>query len=208
MKEFLKRYSYSSVKLFLNQFAISLLGAALALATAKNDMLLLTTSIFAIAFYLFLVYTTIWAVGAKDRISIDVQKLKYKPLTGLYIGFLANSLNFIIAIFMIIGLTKGLTNETAGNIGGVGRLISLFTEGMYIGLTGLIKIGGKEIYNFWLTYFLMTVPALLVSTIAYIFGHHDIRFTNLMIDKNPEEAHKKSRFFDGNFSNRNDKDKK
>lgn len=110
MKDFFKRYSYNSVKIFVNQVAISLLGAGLALATASNDTLLAVTSIFAIVFYLFLVYVDIWQVGAKDRISIDVNKMEYKPLTGLAIGLGANIINFIIGAFIIVGFTIGDTN--------------------------------------------------------------------------------------------------
>ena len=139
MKDFFKRYSYSSVKLFVNQVAISLLGAGLALATSKNDTLVAVTSIFAIVFYLFLVYTDIWQIGAKDRISIDVNKMAYKPFTGLIIALFANIINFIIAILMIVGLTIGSTNQTAGAIGAIAKIASLFFEGMYTGITAIIS---------------------------------------------------------------------
>ncbi len=208
MKDFFKRYSYNSVKLFVNQVAISLLGAGLALATSQNDTLLTVTSVFAIVFYLFLVYVDIWQVGAKDRISIDVNKMTYKPLTGLIIALFANIINFIIAIFMIVGLTMGITDQTAGTIGGIARVVALFLEGMYQGVMAVIKIGGVQIHSFWPTYFIIIIPALATSTLAYIFGHHDMRLTTMMIVKNPEERLKKSKFFDGNAASKDDKNDK
>ena len=55
---FFKKYSYIIVKLFLNQFAISLFGIGLAFASSysKNNTLLLVSSIFSVIFYLFLEY--------------------------------------------------------------------------------------------------------------------------------------------------------
>ena len=74
MKAFFSKYSYSIVKMFVNQFAISIFGSVLAMATASagNDLLTLIVSCFAIVFYLFLIYTMVWEIGAKDKISVDV----------------------------------------------------------------------------------------------------------------------------------------
>ena len=56
MKSFFHKYNYSIIKMFVNQFAISLFGATLALATtsSKNDALTVTVSVCAVVFYLFL----------------------------------------------------------------------------------------------------------------------------------------------------------
>ena len=56
MKAFFTRYSYTAVKLFLNQFAIALFGVGLAFACAKaqNTTLLYVTGVFSVLFYLFL----------------------------------------------------------------------------------------------------------------------------------------------------------
>ena len=78
MKRFFERYSYQSVVLFLNQIAIAIFGLVLALAAgmAKNEVLKIVTSSFSIAFFLFLQYGTAWKVGAEDRVSIDLGKMK------------------------------------------------------------------------------------------------------------------------------------
>ena len=72
MKNFFSEHSYSMVKMFLNQFAISIFGTMLALAASsgKNDTLLLLSSIFSIFFYMFLLYTMTWELGAKEKIRV------------------------------------------------------------------------------------------------------------------------------------------
>ena len=96
MKDFLHNYSYSSVKMFVNQFAISIFGAMLSMASsaAENDTLAFWCSILAIVFYLFLIYTQAWELGAKDKISVDIGKKEYKPHRGLGISALANIPNY------------------------------------------------------------------------------------------------------------------
>ena len=73
MKNFFEKYSYSTIKMFVNQFAISIFGAVLAMAAtaAGNNILTIVVSSFAILFYLFLIYTMTWEIGAKDKISVD-----------------------------------------------------------------------------------------------------------------------------------------
>ena len=55
---FFKKNSYTIVKLFITQLAISILGNVLAIACgmAKYDTLKLVTSIFAVLFFVFLNY--------------------------------------------------------------------------------------------------------------------------------------------------------
>ena len=59
MKKFFIEHSYDMVKMFLNQFAIAVLGMVLALATAmaENALLKNITSVGAILFYLFLSFS-------------------------------------------------------------------------------------------------------------------------------------------------------
>ena len=109
MKNFFSKYSYAMVKMFVTQFAIGLFGAVLSFAASSvggnesttlsgtERTLLIVVSSFAILFYLFLIYTSIWEIGAKDKISADVGKLKIKPWLGLVISLLANLPNFIVA---------------------------------------------------------------------------------------------------------------
>ena len=100
MKSFFRQYSYSIIKMFVNQFAISIFGIVLAMATlaANNTVLTWIVSIFSIVFYLFLIYTMTWEIGAKDRISVDVGKMVYKPFIGFWMALVANIPNLLIAL--------------------------------------------------------------------------------------------------------------
>ena len=93
MKNFFHDYSYNIVKMFVNQFAISIFGVSLTLATTQAhiessgfDTFTLVVSIFAVAFYLFLIYTLAWEIGAKDKISVDVGKKPYRPHLGILLS--------------------------------------------------------------------------------------------------------------------------
>ncbi len=183
MKAFFERYSYDTVHLFLNQIVISMFGFALAMATAKadNDTLLLWSSIGSIVFYLSLVYGSAWKIGAKDKLSIEYGKIPFKPLRGLLLSLIANSLNFLMAILITIGTLCGM-----GGLESVGRIIALLSQGMYQGVLSVGKIGGESLNNMWWAYFLTSIPAMLVSLVAYIAGAKDFHITNMGIPELPE----------------------
>ncbi len=193
MKDFLHNYSYGAVKMFVNQFAISIFGAMLSMATtaAENDVLAIVLSVLAVIFYLFLIYTMTWEIGAKDRISVDIGKKKYRPHTGLFIALVANIPNFIFAIVYSIGYPFMATYEWAGNMCGVVTLITVFLEGMYLGITTTVSVFGNTLNHYWWTYFLMTVPALLTAWIAYFLGYKNKKFTTLFDYKSPDKPNKK-----------------
>ena len=75
--------------MFVNQFAISIFGVSLTFATTSAhgeaqgfDTLTVVVSILSVLFYLFLIYTLAWEIGAKDKISVDVGKKPYRPHLG------------------------------------------------------------------------------------------------------------------------------
>ena len=193
MKDFFNRYSYGMVKMFVNQFAISLFGSVLAMAMAATgkDILTLIVSIFAIVFYLYLIYAMTWEIGAKDKISVDVGKKKYKPFTGLFMALFANIPNFIIAIVYTVAYPLMNTAEWAGNMAAIARLASIVIQGMYLGTTSSISIGGTYMNHIWWTYFLIIVPSLVVSFVAYYLGHKDFRFFAKLTQKKNDTATKK-----------------
>ncbi len=178
MNGFFSKYSYNIIKVFVNQFAISIFGSVLAMATASsgNNTLTLIVSIFAVLFYLFLLYTMTWEVGAKDKISVDVGKKSYRPHTGLYMALIANIPNFLIAIIYTVAYPAMSSAEWAGNMGAVARVVSIIIEGMYLGITSVVKIGGNALNTYWWTYFLITIPAIMISWIAYFLGHKNFGF--------------------------------
>jgi len=178
VKDFFNRYSYGIIKMFVNQFAISIFGAVLAMATtsAGNDVLTFAVSCFAILFYLFLIYNMTWEIGAKDKISVDVGKKEYRPLTGLLMSLVANVPNLIIAIVYTVAYPMMDTAKWAGNTAAVTRLVSIIIEGMYLGTITTVSIADTPLQHFWWTYFVITIPALLTSFVAYYLGHRNFTF--------------------------------
>lgn len=176
MKNFMSRYSYESVHLFLNQFAIGLFGITLALAAgmAKNETLRTVTSIFSILFFLFLQYIAMWKVGASDRLSFDLGKLKKDYSVPVKMWLLSNSLNLLLALLISLAIwfneIKFLTS-----IGGFATVIKHIIEGMYTGLLAL-DVGGAPLNSYWFVYFLTTLPALAVIFGAYVLGFNNFKF--------------------------------
>ncbi len=175
MKKFFNRYSYNIFKMFLFQFAISIFGFALAMTTtaAGGDVLTSVVSVFSIIFYLFLIYTMTWEIGAKDKISVEAGKLPYNPYTGLLMSLIANIPNFILALIQ----TFANVFDGGDTVNFVVRVIAMFFEGMYWGLMLVIKVGDTPLNALWWPYFIITVPALLTSWIAYYFGYKNLGFS-------------------------------
>lgn len=181
MKQFFSRYSYDSMRMFLDQFAISLFGFCLALTAVQmnNDTLLMVFSIASILFYLALIYGAAQRVGAKDKTSYELGKLPLRPLTGTLISLLANSLNLVLAA--VVTLISFLPGHNASMV----RFVAMFFNGMYQGVYTLIQIGDVSLNNCWWAYFLLPIPALLVSTVGYIAGVMDWHLTGLSTPELP-----------------------
>ncbi len=176
MKQFFKSHSYDMVKMFLNQFATAIFGCALALAAAKaqNPMLRNVTSVFAILFYLFLLYTMTWDIGFREKVSVDSGRIPRKRMKGALIALCANSLNFLLAIFIL--LSNYIDWSFIGTLGGISGFCALLLEGMYIGVLAN-TIGGVAISSFWWVWFLTPLPAIVTCGIAYNAGLHDFKLT-------------------------------
>lgn len=183
MKAFFERYSYESVRLALNQIAISMFGFALAMtaANAESDPLLLWSSIGSILFYLILTYSSAHRTGSADRQSIHYGKIPFRPLTGLLLSLIANSVNLILAILITVGQLAGVDGMES-----IGRVIALLIQGMYQGVLSTVYVGGTPLNGIWWSYFLITIPALLTSMLGYIAGAKDFHMTKMGIPEFPE----------------------
>ena len=203
MKSFFKQYSYNIVKNLINQFAISIFGALLSMvmmASSKtHNVWAVIVSIFSVAFYLFLIYTTTWEIGAKDRISVDVGKKEYKPLTGLLISLFANIPNIILAIILLVTRilssfafvqdpATSFENTMSKIISGINFVASAVTgvafQGMYSGIL-MIKIPTMQesLAHQWWPYFIIVIPALVTAAIAYNTGYKNFRLIAPLFDK-------------------------
>ena len=190
MNGWFRQYSYSVIKMFVNQFAISIFGLVLAMATAatKNNALTIFVSIFSIVFYLFLIDTMTWEIGAKDRISVDCGKKKYRPHTGLLLSLLANLPNLILAVLFTVAYPFMQTEGWAANMSAIVMTISAIVEGMYRGITAAITLpDGKMLLHCWWSYFLIIVPALITAWFSYFMGFKNKRFVAGYFDKNQKK---------------------
>ncbi len=190
MKSFFQQYSYSIIKMFVNQFAISIFGTMLAMATiaSGNNVLTVIASIFAVLFYLFLIYTLVWEVGAKDRISVDVGKKPRRLHLGLVMACIAGIPSFVYALFFTITQSWAATHSW---IGGTNLILTIILEGMYMGINSVVKIGEATINTFWFTHFLTIIPALLTSWLAYFVGFKGFRFFAFLTDHKSEQGKQK-----------------
>ena len=190
MKQFFKKYSYCMVKLFITQCVLGLFGSVIALATAKagQDALTLACGIFAIVFYAFLIYTYMWEIGAKEKNAIDSGRQKLSLSTGLFIGLGSHIPTFVLALiytvlFPIATKVEGL----ASTICAISKIFLLFFNGMYVAVMSLIQINGVAAHTFGLTYFVISIPAIIVTVIAYYTGAKGLHFTKLLMPVTPEE---------------------
>lgn len=183
MKAFFERYSYESVRLALNQVAISMFGFALAMTSVKaeSDNLLLWSSIASIVFYLALTYGSAHKTGSGDRLSIQYGKIPYRPYLGLVLSLIANSVNLILAALITVGQLTGI-----GGLESIPRFIALLIQGMYQGLLATVKIGETPLNGIWWSYFIITIPAMLIATLGYIAGAKDFHITKMGIPELPE----------------------
>lgn len=184
-----KKHSYTIVKMFVTQVAIAIFGLGLAIATGMSDnkALQITTSIGAIVFYLLLIYGLCWEVGSKDCIAINGGREERNVFVGLYMGIFANIPNAVLAVLATLGF---VFPQVFGSVGGVGSVIALAIEGMYTGLLSL-NVAGSPLNSYAISYFVIMIPSLAVSFLAYMLGSYDKHLTNIFIVKNPEIARRK-----------------
>ena len=102
MLKFLKENADNVVKLLVNQIAMTIFGLLLSAATFSNKTLLLVTGILSILFYMYLLYTSAWDIGSRDKIRIDGGRMEKMPLKGLYLAIIANAVNIILSLVVII----------------------------------------------------------------------------------------------------------
>ena len=189
MKYFFKDNSYSIFKMFINQLGMTIFGLTLSMATSQNDTLFLITSIFAVCFYMVLLYCMTWDIGYEEKIRIDAGRLDYNPFKGFFLSLSANALNFILAVMIISGyygassFIEGApaSPEWAVNIFGIGRMAAGLLEAMYGGIINVV-------FNLspW-SYLIIPIPAIITCTLAYNAGVKGFRiFPASKKDQNKE----------------------
>ena len=198
MLGFIKENSYSVFKMIINQIAMAIFGLALTFATSNFDVIFLIVSIFAALFYMVLLYTMTWDVGFEQSRSIEAGRRKYIKLSGVYMSLLANALNIILGIMIVVGYyssTEFIIRDAAGeitsdpalavsfapsapewaaNVYGIGKIAATFLSGMYNGI-----IASLPKLNPWI-YLMIVVPSVVVCGIAYPMGVRGKHFTKFL----------------------------
>ncbi|MEE0836242.1 MAG: hypothetical protein U0M08_07535 [Clostridia bacterium] len=174
MVRFLKENMPIVTKMIVNQLGMMIFGLVLSMATSQNDTLFLLASIFSVCFYMFLVYTVGWELGAKDKVRLDGGRIAYTPFKGVLISLAANSLNLILGILIVIGYyfldpSCRITHEAlspvwAANLYGTASVIARFIEAMYIGI-----IQTYSPYN-PIIFVLIVFPAVIFSGLGYFLA--------------------------------------
>ena len=187
MINFLKENSYLIFKMFVNQLGMTMFGLVLSMATSQNETLFLISSIFAVVFYMVLLYTMTWDVGYAEKVRIDGKRLKYRPMKGLLISLCANIGNLILGILITIGYYSASSYtlnqvgaifpsspQSAVNLFRTAKTIATLFEGMYSGIISCWFLNSPWVY------IVITFPAMLTCMIAYIMGVKGIHFTKLI----------------------------
>lgn len=175
---FLKENSYNITRLFVYQFGMTVFGLSLSMAANTNYTLLLITSIFSAVFFLYLVYSSTWEIGAKDSIRIEAGRLLPRPALGLCISLCAGIPNYILLLLSLIGFifgsgSLGINADWAIALFTISHMIFKLLNGMYIGIIEIICQAIEVPLMSWqnvIFCFLTIVPALTVGGIGYYIG--------------------------------------
>ena len=180
---FFKNNSRLISKLFINQIGMTIFGTVLTVAAymaAKGKgAFLLGVSLFAIAFYLSLVYNVMWDAGARDTIRIDTGRMEKTPFYALRVASFAAIPNFALGLLLLIGFFFGyvLILSFGQLLYGIMRILVPVLQAMYAGtFSFLLKQVPEnvEYLVFTLLYLFASLPMILVSVGSYELGRRNI----------------------------------
>lgn len=180
MKDFFVKHSYNAVKLFLNQIVIGIffgVGFLFVANKLENPTFKIAASVLSILFYLFLEYTVAYKLGTEDRLSVEMGRAKADYLLPIKLWLLANSINILLAVFIMLGQIFSSVGFF-GAVGGVSVTIAMIIEGMYVGILLLAP--------HWYMYFLITLPALVVIFLSYVAGLKSKKIAKMFEFQYPE----------------------
>lgn len=188
MLNFIKENSYAMVKMFVNQIGMTIFGLLMSMATVSSPTLLTLAGLFSILFYLGLLYTMTWTLGAKDKIRVDGQRAAAQPYKGALMSIGANSINFLLGILMVIGYFcitdySASTPVWAANLYGVSNAIARLLQAMYIGIIRLY------VPNSPLIFLVTPLPAVLICGFGYYMGLKNRRILKAFGINPPEKKH-------------------
>lgn len=181
-----KKNSYKQAlkKLLLGQFGAAMLGIMTSLPTMTisddnkyGNLLGIATTVLAVFFFMYLQYTAIWDIAAKDKLAIDGGRMTEDRLFGLKAALLANIPTYAFAVLSIIFKSLYILTDVKaiGEIFNLPYIVNVVWNYMYHGLILLCSPGAEAIKK-WITipylalFILLTVPSLVTCHIAYGMG--------------------------------------
>lgn len=165
--------------MMVNQLGMMMFGLVLSMATYNDDRLHIFTSVFAVLFYMVLLYMMCWEYGQKEKPKVEHGRLPYMPLKGLFMSLCANVINILLTIVLFVGYFNVTDMENqqpawAFNLYDSSRFFALVIQAMYIGLINLhMRWNGGQINP--LAFIVIILPSLAASTLGYYLGLKDIR---------------------------------
>ena len=172
MLNFLKENANTIVKMMVYQFGLTIFGFMLSMSVGQNEFLQLIASIFAIIFYLFLLYSMTWTVGSKDHEKVANKRAPYVPIKGIYMSLFANAVNFVIGILYFFAY---IIEGESGGLYSIIMPITKLIQAMYLGLS----INILEDFHF-VMYLFTPVPSVLICGLAYYLGVKEISILKLL----------------------------
>lgn len=172
-------------KLFINQIGMTIFGIVLTMAVnmaAKGkSVFLLCVSLFAVLFYLALIYSVMWEVGARDILRIESGKQEKVPFFALKASLFASVPNFFLALLMLLGFLLGYVWDLSFGVllYGITHIFVGLFESMYAGCFSVIL--DTFAYDPFIEYLVATLlyifsslPMILVSVGAYELGKRNV----------------------------------
>ena len=192
--KFFKENSYDIVRLFINQVGITIFSLVLyvSLGAIEDDstfaLLKILMSVFAIGFYLALLYTAGWEYGAKDKIRIDGGRMEPKPFKGALMSLIANLPNFALAGIAVICAVIYLTSGSEGflSVFSLLTLLMRFISAMYHGVLHAIFIAYESdtvLFNLLqgIGYLVAPILAICATQLGYSLGVRERKIRDLFI---------------------------
>ena len=205
---FFKENSYDVVRLYVNQFGITIFSlilyfsASIVADEAWRLTIYLLISIFSTLFFFALIYYTAWEFGGKDRIRIDSGRMKYNKFKGLYLGLLAGAPNLVFSIFSILGKAFFMITKAGAFdiLFAIPNVLLRFTSAMYMGslkfLFNPIDAANADLMFLMQSvgFLLLTVIGALIVHFGYYMGHgcyHIMDFLRAKSESGSKEVNKK-----------------
>ena len=171
MFSFYKNNLDSIAKLFVNQLGMTIFGHLLFAATFKTD-LRIATGLLSSLFYLYLVYTTGWDIGAKDKIKVDGGRMNNTPHKGILLGLASNTLGIILSFINLVFYAIKFGDFTA-SVSLTAYTVATLINGMY---ASFITMFEPPIMKFVILAVFL-IPAIAVSGISYYAGLKNFRIS-------------------------------